>query len=1667
VPLLTTCSTDSALAPRVPIQSDVDLTGLLLRAGGQVPIPLDQVLIELRRVTDSSVAYRETRSIADVSQAGGSLTMRVSFVLDHSPEDFHLYVEALGGGVLYYTARAGVTIRTGQTTRTSALTPVYVGPGATADEVQLTLSAGRVAPGDSVHATAVVLEDGTVVPGAPVGILSSDSPRVAARAEGLDKAWLVADPDASGSVTVTAVLPNGVTAQAPLDIGSSSAPFSVSAISPTSQNAVVNQLAGAPPSVQVLDDNGVAVPGVTVTFAVVSGSGTVSGATPPTDANGLATVASWRMGQVAGPNSLTATVVGVPPVTFTATAAATAVASLAKVSGDNQAANAGSGLPAPLVIEVRDTFSNVIPAATVGWTVTDGTIVPPSGPSDAQGRAQASWTLGLVQANPTATATVGTVVTSFAATAIPQTPTVQLGFAGVPGIGIGLTATVNVTLTRPVQLGTLAVALSSSNTGVFTVSLPDTVYIAQGQSTGSKVLSGISAGTATLTGTAPGYDPGTLTVVVQNRSISLPPTLDVPYDQTASLPIQLPAPAPASGVSFTVASSDPGFVGVQTPTVTIPAGGQAANATLMGVLPGHATITVSNPAYVSAASTVTTRASLNIVQSSANPNASFGTTITVNFESNGSPQAAPAPGIVVTLSPVDPGCVAATSPVTIPTGLDNVTSQLTYGGSANLPCTTLVRATAPDLQSDSLSVTVDPVPALTVRLSSTQVGQGLEDSGSITLGASNHGGSTITLRSADPAVVLLSPTAAGTGAATITLNVLPGMGTVGFYYQALEGVTGAVPLSATATGFASGAADVSVVQPAVELAGVPGTTTTLSPDISFSAQVGLPNGQRTGLSRVQNVRGRAPAPLVATITSGSPAVGTIVDSLSGPTGGAAGVARIPSGRSYTSTSGPASGGVAFHSLATGTSVLTVAIPGFLTMTANGNRSITVTQPVISVSASFAQVGQGLVESGSVSLSTGNHGGASVTVASRDPAVMLLSQTAAGPAAASITVPLANGEASFSYYLHALEGATGTTRIVASAPRYTADSVDVAAVVPGVELAGLPATTTTLSPNDIFYARIGVSNGQGTALSRVQNLRPGAPAELTATFTSGTPAVGTIVDSLNGPAGAASGTARIPVGRSSTSSSGPASGGAAFHPLSTGSTVVTVGIPGFTTMSGNGNRGITVSQPLINVAVSFAQIGGGLQESGSVSLNESNHGGASVTITSRDPAVALLSQTVNGPGAASITVPLANGQASFSYYVQAPEGATGSTRIVVTEPRFGADSVLVTAVAPGVELAGLPAATTTLSADDNFYAQIGVLNGQGTTLARVQSLRGGAPGELTAMVGSGTPEGGVVVDSLTRPLGAATGTARIRVGSSSTNGNGPASGGLAFHPLLSGSTVISVTIPGFTTARANGFRTVTISQPGITLGTSFPTVGRGLQETGSGQLGALNHGGVTVTLTSSDPAVLLLSKDATTPGTGSIQLAVANGSTGFSFYVQGVEGASGTPSITAVAAGFIDATTSQTVGQAAVELAGVLTPIEATAPDAPFFARIGIGNGQGTAVSRVQNVRAGAPAALVATFGSSNTDAGTLVDGTGPPGGTTRTAQIGPGSSSTPGSVAQGGVAFHPIAPGHTRLSVTIPGVLTVIKGSRLVTVNRGDEGAGRGEDGSKRGQGDERTGREE
>lgn len=122
------------------------------------------------------------------------------------------------------------------------------------------------------------------------------------------------------------------------------------------------------PAVKVLDGSGNPKSGVTVTFTVQSGGGSVSGASAVSDANGIAAVGEWRLGSSPGTNTLRAAASGYEgsPVTFTATAVApppTPVATRLAFASQPQDAEEDESLGV-ILVQILDQNGNLLVTAT-------------------------------------------------------------------------------------------------------------------------------------------------------------------------------------------------------------------------------------------------------------------------------------------------------------------------------------------------------------------------------------------------------------------------------------------------------------------------------------------------------------------------------------------------------------------------------------------------------------------------------------------------------------------------------------------------------------------------------------------------------------------------------------------------------------------------------------------------------------------------------------------------------------------------------------------------------------------------------------------------------------------------------------------------------------------------------------------------------------------------------------------------------------------------------------------------------------------------------------------------------------------------------------------------------------------------------------------------------
>ncbi len=154
----------------------------------------------------------------------------------------------------------------------------------------------------------------------------------------------------------------------------------INAVSGDGQTAVVATVLPNPLVVIVTDAQSRPVPGVSVTWTVISGNGVVSPVSPVTDSTGTAR-ASFTVGTIAGPNEVTASVSGVTSTTnFSITGTAGPLAKV--VMQDHRLALCKPGDQGSAAATPTDQYGNTVPAA-VQWvsrnpavaTVTDSGLV--------------------------------------------------------------------------------------------------------------------------------------------------------------------------------------------------------------------------------------------------------------------------------------------------------------------------------------------------------------------------------------------------------------------------------------------------------------------------------------------------------------------------------------------------------------------------------------------------------------------------------------------------------------------------------------------------------------------------------------------------------------------------------------------------------------------------------------------------------------------------------------------------------------------------------------------------------------------------------------------------------------------------------------------------------------------------------------------------------------------------------------------------------------------------------------------------------------------------------------------------------------------------------------------------------------------------------------------
>ena len=256
-------------------------------------------------------------------------------------------------------------------------------------------------------------------------------------------------------------------------------PTSIVKVDGDTQTGTVGTALGTSVVVQVNDQTGAAMQGVSVNFSVTSG-GSFSAASSNTNSSGQAS-SDWTLGTASGAQVARVSVTSNSSINtdFSATADADVPAALTLVGGDMQTGLVSQPLTNPIEVKVEDQFGNGVSNQPVTFSITSGAgsqgITDAN--TDADGLARTTWTLGPGTGTQTAEATAaGLTGSPIAFTAIGTTlslssvtpdPLVEGGTATLTGTGFDLTPGNNA-----VTVDGVAATVTMASATSLTVTLP-------------------------------------------------------------------------------------------------------------------------------------------------------------------------------------------------------------------------------------------------------------------------------------------------------------------------------------------------------------------------------------------------------------------------------------------------------------------------------------------------------------------------------------------------------------------------------------------------------------------------------------------------------------------------------------------------------------------------------------------------------------------------------------------------------------------------------------------------------------------------------------------------------------------------------------------------------------------------------------------------------------------------------------------------------------------------------------------------------------------------------------------------------------------------------------------------------------------------------------------
>jgi hypothetical protein len=710
----------------------------------------------------------------------------------------------------------------------------------------------------------------------------------------------------------------------------------------------------------------------------------------------------------------------------------------------------------------------------------------------------------------------------------------------------------------------------------------------------------------------------------------------------------------------------------------------------------------------------------------------------------------------------------------------------------------------------------------------------------------------------------------------------------------------------------------------------------------------------------------------------------------------------------------ANGSLEFDAVGQGTTTVCASSPGFI-MIPPSCRDVRVSGIATNING-HDDLGSYLQDEYVLALSSAVASNSTFTITSTTPSLCKVAVNLLDVGVNSITVTVPQGRSRASFFVHGMDGVSGTCVLTATPPAgsgITDGLREIAIVTPGLKIVNLDGQRSTQATNDKFNVKTGVPQANLRDLAFAQAPRAGGGG-VDLKVCSSNPTVGVIV----GAGSDGCKTVNLPATESQTPD-----GLLEFDALAAGTTTICVYVDGFITTDA-GCRDVVVASIVPNVN-GPDQLGNGLQDSYTLVLSSAVANDATFTIASVTPAQCKLAPnaTTAGTNAISVTVPA--GRARATFYVQGFD--EGTCDLTVTAPAGAGISdgqAEIQIVTPALRILNLDGSRSTQSQNDPFNVEIGIPQPNLKSLATAQAIRAGAAA-LSIPVCSSNTTVGIVVGA------GSDGCKTVTLGAGASR---TAEGVLEFDPLNGGNTTVCAGAVGYIATDA-ACRDIVVSAVAININ-GPDTLGANLEDQYTLALSAGVSVDTTFTVTSLTPAVCKLSVSRTIAGIPTIALTIPKGRSRADFYVHGIDVGACSLSVTTAASGYGSGLSDIDVVPPGLRILNLAGNLKTGGTDDPFDVEIGVPQGNLKTLARVQELRAGS-ANLTITACSSNIAAATVVGSGSDP--YCKTGYITANATRpTPSAFA-----VHAVAVGASTISVSAPDFISTDAASKDVTVASG------------------------